>query len=481
MQRTTVAASTATVVRVPCRNPASDLAGYLARQSTPWPEPLSPDNLPTIHVLTYHRYMATAHLVPDDQSRPTPDRQHHGRITIHDGPVERVGESHRSTIAPASHFLHEWRTYTVRCSGAMRLELGSQSYTAIVEVLFQVQFENQIGLTHIRAFDVAGKTLDTRHVEVMSAKLGGPNASLAFLRTILADLTSERGAMAFLPRATTSRTVQQVQGPPALLVQYFFLLNNAEDIEEALQYVLHSPHRILDDEMEHVSIFDVTEVDADVVLQLVQGDAQFDQSVSPPRLNAAPSGVWFRVPREGYDSAENQFVKAAAAAMADACEDVLGASWLGNIDDPSVAHRRETLSKLGSQLRRFIRAPMFDEVGPMQRVPVSSRVLHRRPGYRDLNLHWQAFLTSQDPVWQRMQRAIGLRDIATLYEYWIWFALCREIHDVYASERPEVSAIPPSDLGLPHGLRARFKGPGTLTYNASRRAYSGIWLRPDYL
>ena len=44
-----------------------------------------------------------------------------------------------------------------------------------------------------------------------------------------------------------------------------------------------------------------------------------------------------------------------------------------------------------------------------------------------------------------------------------------------------MSAIAPSELGLPHELKARFKGLGTLTYNATRKAYSGIWLRPDYL
>jgi uncharacterized protein len=411
------------------------------------------------------------------------DSQERGRIAIHDGPVTRVADAHRAAIAPASHVLHEWHEYRVTCHDAEWLEVGSELVAAFGagSGAFRVQFANQVGLARIRALDGNGATLDTRHVEVVSPKLGQLGASLAFLRAILADLASERGAMAYLPRAQTSRSVRSVHRPPSLLMQYFFLLNNADHIAEALDLIQRSPHRVLDDEAEHVSVFDLTEIDADVVLQLVQGDARFDRSASPPRLTAAPSGVWFRVSREGFDSAENQFAKAVAGEMADACEQVLRAPWLRDGDDAGVAHRRETLSRLLQRLRQFVRAPMFDEVGPMHRVPASSRVLQRRAGYRELNGHWQDFLQARDPVWQRMQHAIDLRDIATLYEYWVWFALCREVRDAHGCDRPEVDAIPASEPGLPQGLRARFRGLGTLTYNATRRAYSGISLRPDYL
>jgi predicted component of viral defense system (DUF524 family) len=272
-----------------------------------------------------------------------------------------------------------------------------------------------------------------------------------------------------------------VQRPPSLLVQYFYLLNNADGIVEATRLIERSPHRVLDDESLHVSIHDLTEVDADIVLQLVQGGAAWDRSAMPPRLRGAPGGVWFRVPRESFDSAENQFVRAVAVEMADSCERVLRAWWLRDRDDVGVARTRKTLSTLHGQLRQFVRAPMFDEVGPLRRVPAASRVLQRRSGYRELNQAWLGFLQSREPVWQRLQEAFDLRDIATLYEYWVWFALCREVSVALGGVRPEIAAMPPGEPGLPHGLGAGFGAHGTLTYNATRKAYSGVWLRPDYL
>lgn len=427
--------------------------------------------------------MSTAQPASTGEPDAPPGGPVHDRITIHDGPVHTVGAELLTALAPATTVIHEWHAYRVTCEGASWLEVGSEWIAAFGpgSGTFRVQFANQIGLARLRAINAIGATLDIRHVEVVSPKLGGADVSLAFLRTILADLISERGALAYLPHSQTSRTVQHVQRPPSLLIQYFLLLNTAEDIAEALQHIRRNPHRVLDDEAEHVSILDVTEIDPDVMLQLAQGGAEFDRSTTPPRLRAAPEGVWFRMPRERFNSAENQFVKAVAGEMADACQEVLAATWLQNVDDPGVAHRRETLARLHGQLRQFVRAPMFDDVGSMHRVPASSRVLQRRAGYRDLTLHWQAFLQAHDPVWQRMQHAIDLRDIATLYEYWVWFALCREVQDAYACDRPEVEVMSLAEPGLPHGLRARFRGLGTLTYNVSRRAYSGISLRPDYL
>ena len=248
--------------------------------------------------MAYHVGMITEQFASTGEPDAPTGRPGHDRIAIHDGPVHTVTAELRTALAPATTVLHEWHEYRVTCEGASWLEVGSDWITeyGFGSGTFRVQFANQIGLAQLRAIDTLGATLDIRHVEVVSPKLGGADTSLAFLRAVLADLTSERGALAYLPRAQTSRTVQHVQRPPSLLIQYFFLLNTAEDIAEALQHIRQNPHRVLDDEAEHVSILDVTEIDPDVVLQIAQGGAEFDRSTTPPRLRAAPGGVWFRMP-----------------------------------------------------------------------------------------------------------------------------------------------------------------------------------------
>ena len=79
-----------------------------------------------------------------------------------------------------------------------------------------------------------------------------------------------------------------------------------------------------------------------------------------------------------------------------------------------------------------------------------------------------------------MQHAIDLRNIAELYEFWVWFELIEQIQAITGAapvHRPVADAF-----GAP-GWRSRveFDGHGTLHYNRTMRGYSGIALRPDYL
>jgi predicted component of viral defense system (DUF524 family) len=112
--------------------------------------------------------------------------------------------------------------------------------------------------------------------------------------------------------------------------------------------------------------------------------------------------------------------------------------------------------------------------------PSQSRVLQRRDGYRELAVLWQQFQRSRQPLFERMQHAIDLRNIAELYEIWVWFELIDRIKEITGTE-PTLLPVP-TEFGIP-GWRShvRFGEHGTLYYNKSGRGYSGIRLRPDYV
>lgn len=122
---------------------------------------------------------------------------------------------------------------------------------------------------------------------------------------------------------------------------------------------------------------------------------------------------------------------------------------------------------------------MFAEVGDQRRIPSSSRVLLRREGYRELLDAWRLFNLSRRPFFGHLQRAIDLRDIATLYEVWCFFALVEEIQ-LALSIAPLMKLRVSDEHGLNWRSEARFGSAGTLVYNRSVRGYS-VGLRPDYL
>ena len=77
-----------------------------------------------------------------------------------------------------------------------------------------------------------------------------------------------------------------------------------------------------------------------------------------------------------------------------------------------------------------------------------------------------------------MQHAIDIRDVATLYEFWAYFALIEEIA-VQLGVSPVVNLRLSDERGLEWQAEARFGEAGTLVYNQYQSSYS-VPLRPDF-
>jgi hypothetical protein len=147
--------------------------------------------------------------------------------------------------------------------------------------------------------------------------------------------------------------------------------------------------------------------------------------------NRLPRRVWQRLPAETFDSAENRFVLAFLEQLLIAAESLPAQPWWKNV--PS--EHKAAIRALSSLLRQTIYHPMFAEVGALAHLPLSSQVLLRREGYRDLLLLWQRFHQARRPLFEPLQQAIDLRDIARVYEMWVFFALVQKIICSLAARR----------------------------------------------
>jgi predicted component of viral defense system (DUF524 family) len=126
--------------------------------------------------------------------------------------------------------------------------------------------------------------------------------------------------------------------------------------------------------------------------------------------------------RESHDTAPNQFIKFALSTFRQLCADVSAEKWKESGKPSSVGiEAHEMMEALDALLaRRF-----FNEVSRMQRLPLDNQTLQKREGYREV---LQAWLLTQAAVtlnWQGEQDCYSgsTRDVATLYEYWIFIKL----------------------------------------------------------
>jgi predicted component of viral defense system (DUF524 family) len=127
---------------------------------------------------------------------------------------------------------------------------------------------------------------------------------------------------------------------------------------------------------------------------------------------------------ESYDTPSNRFIKFALSAFSDVCEEVLhlfdekrGTAWL------EAAEMRETLDV-------FLAQPFFADVSPMRRLPLENQTLQKREGYRDILRAWLMLETAAKLDWPGRDDAYDgtNRDAATLYEFWLYFAMRRVLN-----------------------------------------------------
>jgi len=390
--------------------------------------------------------------------------------------VSAALESYRGQPHRPERFVVEWAVYRVTAPGADALQVGSTAVRPLIpgHDVFEMRFENQLGLAHLQPLRGGKRLGPGMTVEVVAAKFATPLESVRFIDRVLTDLFARQAPLPFVPVAPTGRLVREARRPPNLLFAYHFFRRHGQDVARAVQTIAHRPLRRLSDIQEDVRLVEAADIDLDAMMSVLQRATRNNPAESRIAHRLHPDRVAQRSPIETLDIPENRFALDVARRMAQTVDAVLQQPWLMR----APAENRERLAFLGSGLSAFVRSRQFLEVGPMTRIPTESRALQRRDGYRELTRLWFALQRARQPLFDRLHHAIDVRDIATLYEYWVFFELAEQIGSALG-ERGILGSV--GKDGLARGLTCAFGTAGTLIYNPMRKGYSGVWLRPDYL
>lgn len=221
--------------------------------------------------------------------------------------------------------------------------------------------------------------------------------------------------------------------------------------------------------------------------------------ISTPSL---PARIVQRQQIESVDTPENRFVKHVLITFVDfltRLEAILR-------ERATSAHAR--LLQQVQQQRQILDEPLrhefFKSVSQPQLLPLGSPVLQRKAGYREILEAWLRFELSSQLIWRGGDDvySAGKRDIASLYEYWLFFQLLRLFRDKFEARKSGISSLFEQSEG---GLNLRLKTGDALgidgfcvrktrrlcarlNYNltqgvSSLREDAGSWtrrMRPDY-
>lgn len=200
-----------------------------------------------------------------------------------------------------------------------------------------------------------------------------------------------------------------------------------EDFEDAIMRVLSNPNSKWDETLEEKDTRALKRVTNRTVRQLVSGSNRVTLDKGIGNLTSVPVKIQNTQKIESFDTHENRFVKHTLEVyfhFVEQCKSIF--------ENNKYEKSAKEAQLLGERLDEYLSYPLFKKVNRASTLKLNSPVLQRKGGYRQLLNSWLQFDLAAKLIWkggEDVYRA-GKRDIATLYEYWLFFKL----HDLFAEK-----------------------------------------------
>lgn len=216
-------------------------------------------------------------------------------------------------------------------------------------------------------------------------------------------------------------------------------------------------------------------------------------------LRSLPDKITSIYKIDSVDTPENRFVKYALESFLNFCV---------ALNDKAKEFKHDITEKesglLIRELENQLHHSFFKKISKPNTLKLNSPVLQRKEGYREILRIWQMFSLAAKLIWKGGDHIYegGKKDIATLYEYWLFFQLLELFHSVFSIEPKDISDLIEEtqdglNLQIKQGTHIALNGiydSGSrklnirFNYNRSfsgKKSYpeSGSWtttLRPDY-
>jgi len=222
------------------------------------------------------------------------------------------------------------------------------------------------------------------------------------------------------------------------LQQRFFLIKgivDSDDFHNALSLILRRPFSRLISSIEPRRLTRGAKISQVARSQLVRGTPRVPVPPSHPiaqkigKQFTLPEFVDVSVHEDSLDIPENRFVK---FILEEFLEFLLTCkNHFREVPAlETVAHRE--IEPSIDRLQEYLSNSVLKNLSQLSYVPVASPVMQNRAGYREILRLWVKSKQSFDLEWSALSDLFygGSRDIATLYEYWVFFKLWRSFCDV---------------------------------------------------
>ena len=160
----------------------------------------------------------------------------------------------------------------------------------------------------------------------------------------------------------------------------------------------------------------------------------------PMEVSSIPRTLTVAYKRDTLDNQENQFIKFVIRSFCSFCSDLRSKK---NANERLKAEIDKTLDVLSGHLSNLF----FKQVSLPSQLNLNSPVLQRKEGYREILQAWLMFNLAAKLSWKGGDYVYeaGKRNVAVLYEYWVFFKLLEVISRVFEIDPVSINNLVKTD------------------------------------
>lgn len=204
-----------------------------------------------------------------------------------------------------------------------------------------------------------------------------------------------------------------------------------QEFDEAVQKIISNPATKWEREFENRDVRGIRRFTSKNIRDLASGPNRINLKKPIGNLSSLPVKISSSRKVESVDTPENRFIKHILTSFQDFCESILP-----KLEKANLTQESQEVNTIVQKLENLLHQSFFSEIQRPTSLKINSPILQRRSGYRELLLSWLRFhLTAQlnwsfDPDQDNLFTG-GKKDVASLYEYWVFFILLNTLLEKY--------------------------------------------------
>jgi predicted component of viral defense system (DUF524 family) len=345
-----------------------------------------------------------------------------------------------------------------------------------------------------------GEVVGEFNIEIRSKKIGYESD----YRKMMEDITEFCTDLLMRQSSPVTQryTVNEDADPQTEYQRFAFVrsLIESPSFDEALLRVESQPLTKWRNVEEERSICNIKSLKSSEIRQLATSHRRISlpatSSVSR-YINTIPERIHVQSLEDTTDVPENRFIKFVLNSFLEFCLSI-------RHNKHAQPRLRKEADEVCERLFKHLANPLFRRLGNLTSLPLNSPVLQKRAGYREILQKWLMFDMAAKLAWDGGEDVYnaGQRNVARLYEYWLFLKLLNEFSRKFkipAVEKSKLLQMTDGNLGLclregrvqtlagsythkGRKLNIEFSYNKTFGYS-DNYAKSGSWsrqMRPDY-